>query len=127
MKNPVGWFEIYVDDIEKAKDFYQKVFQTELTNISPDGADESGLVMWQFPQTFEQYGAGGAICKMEGVNPGGMGTTVYFSCEDCEVEEKRVHEFGGKVMKSKFSIGEYGFIAMCQDPAGNMIGLHSMQ
>lgn len=28
--NMVGWFEIYVDEINKAKDFYQKVFQTEL-------------------------------------------------------------------------------------------------
>ena len=126
-RNPVGWFEIYVDDMEKAKRFYQDVFQAELTRVSPEGADESGLEMWMFPQSFENYGASGAICKMKGVTPGGMGTTVYFSSEDCAVEEARVTEAGGKVMKPKFSIGEYGFIAMCMDPAGNMIGLHSMK
>ncbi|POF55922.1 lactoylglutathione lyase, partial [Vibrio vulnificus] len=26
-KNPIGWFEIYVDDVERAKHFYQSVFQ----------------------------------------------------------------------------------------------------
>jgi hypothetical protein len=40
--NPVGWFEIYVDDIEKAKRFYQDVFHVELSKLSPPGADESG-------------------------------------------------------------------------------------
>ncbi len=125
-RNMIGWFEIYVDDIEKAKRFYQDVFQIELSQVSPPGAEESGLAMWSFPQNFESYGASGAICKMDGVNPGGMGTTVYFSCEDCSVEEARVADAGGKVMKSKFSIGEFGHISMCQDPAGNMIGLHSM-
>ena len=126
-RNPVGWFEIYVDDLEKAKRFYQDVFQTELSRVTPPGADESGLEMWQFPQSFESYGASGAICKMNGVTPGGMGTHVYFSCDDCSVEEARIVEAGGKVMKPKFSIGDYGFIAMCTDPAGNMIGLHSMK
>ena len=125
--NPVGWFEIYVDDIEKGKRFYQDVFQTELTELKPPGGEDFNFVMWTFPQTMDTYGAGGAICKMEGVTPGGMGTHVYFSCEDCSVEEARVAEAGGKVMKSKFPIGENGFITMCTDPAGNMFGLHSMK
>ena len=123
--NMVGWFEIYVDDIEKGKEFYQKVFQTELQQLSNPGIDSTpGLEMWSFPQNFETYGASGAICKMEGVKPGGMGTLVYFSCDDCAVEESRVAEAGGKVMKSKLSLGENGFMSMCMDPAGNMIGLH---
>ena len=126
--NAVGWFEIYVDDIEKGKDFYQKVFQVELSSLTNPGIEATpGLEMWGFPQDFEKPGASGAICKMPGITPGGMGSHVYFNCEDCAVEEARVAEFGGKVMKSKFSIGEHGFISMCTDPAGNMIGLHSMK
>lgn len=127
MKNPIGWFEIYVDDIEKNKKFYQGVFQTELTKLNNPDGEEFGLEMWQFSEDFEKYGATGAICKMNGIGPGGMGTVVYFASEDCAIEEKRVEEFGGKVLKPKFSIGEHGFIAMCKDPAGNMIGLHSMK
>ena len=126
--NPIGWFEIYVDDINKAKDFYQKVFATELKPLSNPGIDATpGLEMWAFPHNFDAYGASGAIAKMEGVSPGGMGTLVYFSCEDCAIEEARVLEAGGKVMKPKLSLGEHGFMSMCMDPAGNMIGLHSMK
>jgi len=32
--NPVGWFELYVDDMSRAKVFYETVFATELTEIS---------------------------------------------------------------------------------------------
>ena len=125
--NMVGWFEIYVDDLSKAKEFYQKVFQVELKPITNPGTEAAILEMWSFPENFEKYGASGAICKMEGVPPRGGGTLVYFSCEDCAVEEARVSEAGGKVMKEKLSIGEYGFISICQDPAGNTIGLHSLK
>jgi predicted enzyme related to lactoylglutathione lyase len=126
--NMVGWFEIYVDDMEKAKNFYQKVFQVELKPLVNPGTQATpGLEMWSFSQNFESYGASGAICKMEGVNPGGMGTLIYFACEDCSVEESRIAKEGGKVIKPKLPLGEYGFMSMCQDPAGNMIGLHSMK
>ena len=63
---------------------------------------------------------------MEGVSSGMGGTLVYFSCdEDCEIEEALAAGFGGKVVRPKMSIGEYGFISLAIDPDGNMIGLHS--
>ncbi len=126
--NPVGWFEIYVDDINAAKEFYQNVFQVELSQLMNPGIEATpSLEMWAFPQSFENYGAGGAICKMDGISPGGTGTLIYFACEDCAVEESRVENFGGKVLKQKLSLGDHGFMSMCKDPAGNMIGLHSMK
>jgi predicted enzyme related to lactoylglutathione lyase len=48
-------------------------------------------------------------------------------CEDCAVEAKRLAEHGGRIHKDKFSIGEYGFIALGLDTEGNMIGLHSLK
>jgi predicted enzyme related to lactoylglutathione lyase len=33
---------------------------------------------------------------------------------------------GGRIMKEKFSIGEYGAIALAYDTEGNLFGLHSM-
>ena len=128
-RNPVGWFEIYVDDMERAKNFYQSTFEVTLENLeSPD------LEMWVFPMgnddpdcMAEKPGCPGAIVKMEGVSAGGGGgTLVYFSCDDCAVEESRVAASGGQVIKSKFSIGPYGFIALVCDSEGNMIGLHSL-
>lgn len=125
--NPVGWFEIYSSDIDRAKSFYQGVFQVELTRLDNPGIkDTPGLEMWGFPSEMTAYGASGAICIMPGVEPGGMGTLVYFSCDDCSIVEKRIEEFGGKLLKSKMSIGDHGFISMAKDSEGNMIGLHSM-
>lgn len=122
--NPVGWFEIYVEDMDRAKRFYQTVFNTTLEKIG--GEAMMDIDMWGFPSSMEQYGAAGALSKMEGVTPGGNSTLVYFSCQDCEVEQGRVEGAGGKVVHPKFSIGEHGFISMVADTEGNMIGLHSM-
>jgi uncharacterized protein len=47
--------------------------------------------------------------------------------QDCATEAGRVVGAGGQVHKEKFSIGEYGFIALAIDTEGNMYGLHSRQ
>ncbi|MBY5922019.1 VOC family protein [Ferrimonas balearica] len=124
MANPVGWFEIYVADIERGKAFYQSVFGVELFELNPGG--DEGPVMWAFPWEDNGPGAAGAICHFEGVEPGNNSTLVYFNCEDCAVEAARVVASGGQVVRDKMSIGEYGFIVLALDPDGNMIGLHSM-
>ena len=58
---------------------------------------------------------------------GGNSTLVYIVCEDCATEEARVNPAGGRVEKTKFSIGPYGFISLACDTEGNMFGLHSMK
>ncbi|EGQ7694580.1 VOC family protein [Vibrio vulnificus] len=124
-KNPIGWFEIYVDDVERAKHFYQSVFQVTFEQmLDPTGTD---IEMWFFPSDMESYGASGALVKMDGVSAGAGGTLVYFSCENCAVEQERTTQHGGVVVQAKMAIGEYGFISLVQDSEGNMIGLHSMQ
>jgi len=123
MSNPIGWFEIYVEDMERAKAFYQSVLGIKLEKLS-DPTD-SGVEMWSFPSNFESYGASGSLVKMDGFAPSGNGTMVYFSCADCAVEESRVSAAGGKVEQPKMSIGEFGFCTMAIDSEGNMFGLHS--
>lgn len=126
-RNPVGWFEIYVDDTSRAKAFYEAVFAIQLAQLPNPVADDSGLEMWAFPMEMMAPGSSGALCKMEGCKAGGGGTLVYFSCEDCSVEAGRVAANGGSIYKEKSSIGEYGFIAIACDTEGNTIGLHSMR
>ena len=120
--NPVGWFEIYVQDMNRAKAFYESVFKTQLQKL-----ESPGIEMWAFPMQPEANGASGALIRMEGFPSGGNSTLVYFICADCSVEAKRVSAQGGKIFKGKFSIGQYGFIALVTDTEGNMIGLHSMK
>lgn len=126
--NPVGWFEIYVDNMERAKEFYQSVFQTKLENYtSPEATDEGQVEMWGFSGNRSYSGAAGALCKMADIPAGQTSVLIYFTCEDCAVEEKRVVEFGGKVEKPKHSIGEHGFISLVFDTEDNLFGLHSMK
>jgi predicted enzyme related to lactoylglutathione lyase len=121
-RNPVGWFEIYVQDMDRAKAFYEKTFQVTLQRL-----ESPGLEMWAFPMQPDNPGCAGAIVKMSGKDSGVGGTIMYFSCPDCSVEAARAVQNGGHIQRPKFSIGEYGFISLVLDTEGNMIGLHSMQ
>jgi len=123
--NPVGWFEIYVQDMSKAQAFYQSVLGVELSKLG-DPTDMSTEMM-AFPMEMEGAGAAGALVRMEGFPSGGNSTLVYFTCEDCANEVARVEKAGGRVEREKMSIGEYGFIALALDTEGNMFGLHSMK
>lgn len=123
-QNPVGWFEINVKDMQRAKAFYEAVLAVPVQKLdSPDPKIE----MWTFPMHQHGSGAAGALVKMDGAPSNGNSTIVYFSCADCATEAGRVSSSGGKVVKEKTAIGQYGFIALAADPEGNVIGLHSMK
>jgi predicted enzyme related to lactoylglutathione lyase len=126
-KNPVVWFEIYVEDMERAKKFYEHVLQTELMELSmPDmGSDAPVMRMLAFPMQSGGEGAAGALVKMAGFGPGGNSTMVYFDSDDCSIEEGRIEAAGGKVVQPKQSIGEFGFMVLASDSEGNMFGIHS--
>lgn len=121
--NAVGWFDIYVSDMDRAVSFYETVFDQKLEALNdPSGETQ----MMSFATDMTRYGAGGALTKPAYAQPGTGGTVVYFSVDDCAVEEARVETAGGKVIRSKFSIGEFGWIAIGEDTEGNIFGLHSM-
>lgn len=122
--NAIGWFDIYVDDLERASEFYQIVLGRTL---EPMGDPTGEAQMMSFPAEMGAYGAAGALTKSPHARPGIGGTIVYFSAEDCAVEEARVEAAGGAVVRPKFSIGEFGFVSLCQDTEGNMFGLNSLK
>ena len=120
--NPVRWFEIYVQDMARARAFYEAVLGIQLTPLAGPEVE-----MLAFPSQMEHYGCSGALVKMPGFPSGGNSVLVYFASEDCAIEAARVAQAGGSLQKEKFSIGQYGFIALATDTEGNMFGLHSMQ
>jgi len=123
--NPVGWFEIYVDDMSRAKKFYESVFEVKLQKIqNPENVDNN-IEMWAFPGEKNTYGTPGSLVKIKGCEAGRNSIIIYFSCKDCAVEEEKVKKFGGKVHHPKMSIGQYGFMSLVYDSEGNMIGLHT--
>ena len=121
-RNPVGWFEIYVDDMARAQKFYESVF-----NIKLQALESPVIKMHAFPMKGDVPGCTGALVQMPGGRPSGNAVIIYFTCADCAQEAARAVTAGGKIFKEKFSIGQYGFIALVHDTEGNMIGLHSRQ
>jgi predicted enzyme related to lactoylglutathione lyase len=123
MKNPVGWFEIYVEDMKRAKKFYETVFDMQM-GLMRDSAE---MEMWGFPGNPKTPGSAGSLVRMPGLKPAGVSTIVYFMTEDCSITAAAAEKAGGKIFKPKMSIGEYGFISLVNDTEGNMIGLHSQK
>ncbi|MFN7226617.1 MAG: VOC family protein [Holosporales bacterium] len=122
--NAIGWFDIYVNDMNRAVAFYEAVFKQKLEKIGdPTGETQ----MMSFPADMGAYGAAGALVKSKHASPGVGGTMVYFSVEDCSAEEARIVPAGGKTIRTKFSIGEFGWVSICVDSEGNMFGLNSMK
>jgi predicted enzyme related to lactoylglutathione lyase len=122
MNNLVSWFEIYVQDMERAKAFYEAVFDIELTKL--EGTE---FEMWAFPMHQDASGATGSLVKIKGYPSGANSVLVYFLCADCAVEAEKAVRAGGQIETGKKSVGQYGYIALVIDTEGNVIGLHSMQ
>jgi len=120
--NPVNWFEIPVNDMERGKKFYENVFAFQLTPFVM-----GPLTMAFFPSAQTAFGASGALVKAESYVPSHSGTMVYFWTEDIEGTLTRVEKNGGKIIRPKMNIGEYGFVGHFEDCEGNRVALHSMK
>ena len=120
----IDYVEFPATDLNAVQAFYEAVFDTTLETI---GDPTGEMQMRAFPTDLTHYGAGGAISHTPHAKPGAGGTVIYFNCHDCAVEEARVAKSGGQVLRPKFSIGEFGFVSLCQDTEGNTFGLSSMK
>ncbi len=120
--NPVGWFEIPVTDMARAKAFYEHVFGIRL-----ELHELGNLTMAWFPMQPDAKGSAGTLVRNPAYIPSHTGTLIYFTAPDIEAHLRRVTEKGGKVLNPKTSIGEYGFVAHFEDSEGNRVALHSNQ
>ncbi|MFD0797343.1 VOC family protein [Maribacter chungangensis] len=118
--NPVNWFDIHVADLDRAKKFYETVFNIQMVDFPIEWGKQSA-----FPADHKGLNITGALVENKDMASKGNNTVVYFESEDCVTEEARVTAAGGKVIRPKMSIGEFGFVAMLMDTEGNTIGLHS--
>lgn len=117
--NPVGWFEIPVTDMARAKSFYQTVL-----GVTLEDHQMGPLLMSWFPMNEAAIGSTGSLVKADGYTPSGDGVLIYFTAPDLDATVQRARENGGTIIQNRTSIGEYGFIAIVQDAEGNRIGLH---
>lgn len=122
--NAVGWFDIYVDDMNRAATFYTEVLGASLEDM-PDPTGETEIK--SFAGDMQAYGAAGALVKAPYAKPGQGGTQIYFSVADCATQQAQVQAAGGQIIRPKFSIGEFGYVVLASDTEGNVIGFNSLQ
>jgi uncharacterized protein len=124
--NAVGWFEIPVLDMERAIDFYQKVFDVELQRNQLGDLD----MAW-FPMFEDSMGASGSLVRKEDTyRPSMDGVLIYFTAHsgDAANELSRVEAAGGQVLLSKTLISDdVGYMGIIKDTEGNRIAVHSRQ
>jgi uncharacterized protein len=90
--NPVGWFEIPVENMERAKKFYEELFEVKLSPM-----ELKDYEMFAFPMEMKASGAGGAIMKGQGYRPGKGGTVVYFTSPKIDQTIERAKKWAPKL------------------------------
>lgn len=119
----VGWFEIPVLDMDRAKTFYDAVFKIKI-----QVQDFGGTLMGWFPWAEGKTGAAGSlILQPDWYKPSNTdGVLVYFTSIDVQNELNRIEKSGGKILKQKTQISpEVGYMGLFLDTEGNRVALHS--
>ncbi len=118
----VGWFEIPTANMERAKVFYEAIFDITITVHDLDG-----LVMGWFPNAPGKSGATGSLVQHQMYQPSEThGPLIYFSCTDVAIPLSKVQAAGGTILKTKTQIGDgHGFMGLFSDSEGNRIAVHS--
>ena len=115
-----NWFELPVNNMERAKGFYATIFNIEMA----EPFDMNGSIMCFFPFNPDVGGATGTLIQHEAYTPSHHGALIYFSVQEINDILPRIEKSGGKVINPKMSIGEHGAVAHFEDTEGNRVALH---
>lgn len=122
--NLVGWFEIPVNNMERAIKFYEEVFGIKFSRNTMGPLD----MAW-FPFNEKGLGSSGSLVHHpEHYKPSTDGVLIYFSSRtgDLANELGKVESAGGQILAPKTLIAEdIGYMAVILDTEGNRIALHS--
>jgi len=122
-KNALNWFEIPVVDFDRARHFYNTIFDCEM----PENV-MNGHRMGFFVYDFKNGGIGGAIVAGDDYCPGEKGSLIYLNAgDDLQTVLDRIEAAGGKILQPKTKINDdIGYFAFFRDTEGNRVALHSM-
>jgi len=121
-ENSINWFEISVSNINRAKKFYESIF-----DIKMEESEMMGMKMASFPYEPGSGNASGSLVQSEFHTPSSDGVKIYLNGNpDLSAVLSKVEKAGGKVTMPKTNIGEeIGYMAFFLDTEGNSIALHS--
>jgi len=121
-ENALNWFEIAVNDIGRAKKFYETIFDIEMPQM-----DMNGMLMAFFPTDNMSTNVGGGLVQHEMYKPSAEGAVIYLNGNpDLALALGKVEKAGGKIVMPKTLIKEdIGYMAFFIDTEGNKVALHS--
>lgn len=112
------WFEIPVDDIERAQQFYGSLFGWTFNKLPAAIAD-----YWHIDTGGKDASPdGGMMPRMHPQQP----ITNYVSVPSVTTAAAKVQKLGGTVCKPKTAVPGMGYFAICLDTEGNTFALWEM-
>ena len=124
MKNPITHFEIPADNVERAKRFYEKIFDWKIEKYDK-GGDYWFVMTTEVGDdelTPKEPGAiNGGLVKRDKPNEPFLNYITVDSIDKiCKIIEKN----GGTIVVPKTKMGEWGWWATFTDTEGNIFGLY---
>jgi predicted enzyme related to lactoylglutathione lyase len=115
MANPFVHVELNTTDVDRAKDFYNQLFDWELKDMQmgPSGTYTTITV---------GEGTGGGLLKnpMPGVPSFWL---AYVLVEDIGAATKKAAALGAKIVKDSIEVPDMGWLSIIEDPTGAALGL----
>jgi predicted enzyme related to lactoylglutathione lyase len=120
--NSLNWFEIPAEDINRAKTFYETVFE-----IKMETSNMMGMDMAFFPYQPGSGKASGCLCKSDMHVPSQEGSIIYLNANpDLQKVLDKIESAGCRIAMPKTKINEdIGHMAFFIDTEGNKVALHS--
>ena len=115
--NPVMYFEIPVNDMDRAMKYYAAVFNVDFDKETIDNNE-----MALFPFADERSGISGALAKGEIYKPTKDGVVIYFTTANIDETLQSATAHGGQILYPITDNG-IGFVAEFEDTEGNRIAL----
>ncbi|OYQ33246.1 hypothetical protein CHU92_12675 [Flavobacterium cyanobacteriorum] len=119
----VNWVEIPVQNMVRARKFYEAVFEFSLADVEIDG-----VTYPCFPNKNDD-GFSGALVQYDFTSPGRSGALVYFAASpDVATMLGRVLAAGGNIIRERTEIAPgFGYYALFEDSEGNTLALQGME
>ena len=109
------WNDLMTPDIDAARKFYHEVFGWEYDIGNPEFG---GYTTARLGKRM----TAGMMGNQPGTPPTPAAWSLYFAADNAEADAARAVKLGAKVLYPAMTVGEFGSMAMCEDPAGAAFG-----
>lgn len=128
------WFEVPATNVNRAKQFFSRVFAWSFKSDVPGYEDEEKMVLFDMTDgRMARLGVAGGIVRVNSDDDDGSAATVlggknavlvYLMVDDLDDTLGKVEREGGKIVLGRKPEGNHGFLAKIVDTEGNWWGVY---